>query len=424
MIDTKTIKQDFPILQRIINGKKLTYLDSTATTQKPNSVIDAISDYYRNYNANVHRAIYNIGEVATEKYEDSRAKVADFIKARRPEEIIFVRNATEALNLLAYVYGFNYLKEGDEVITTVMEHHSNIVPWQIWSKKGLKLKFVDINDDGTLKMEDYETLITERTRIITVAHASNVLGTINDIKKIGKIAHDHNALFIVDAAQSVPHMPVNVQDLNCDFMAFSGHKMLGPMGIGVLYGKYEILENLEPFMGGGEMISEVHKEGAKWADTPQKFEAGTPNVAGAIGLSAAIDYLNNIGMQNVRDHEKELVTYALKKLKERKDLEIYGPSDPEKKGGVIAFNFKNINPESLATHMQRQGIMIHSHDVAAILDRSGVAVRSGHHCAQPLMDRLGVVATARASFYVYNDKDDVETFIDGLDNVYKTLKIK
>lgn len=424
MIDTKKIKQDFPILQRIINGHKLTYLDSTATTQKPNMVIDSISDYYRNYNANAHRVIYNIGVESTEKYENARGKVAEFINAKKAEEIIFVRNTTEALNLLAYVYGFNYLKSGDEVITTVMEHHSNIVPWQIWSKKGLQLKFVDINDDGTLKMEEYEKLITNRTKIITVTHVSNVLGTINDIKKIGKIAHDHNALLIVDGAQSVPQMPVNVQDLNCDFLAFSGHKMLGPMAIGVLYGKYEILENLEPFMGGGEMIREVHKEGAKWADIPQRFEAGTPNVAGAVGLSAAIDYLNNIGMENVRDHEKELVSYTLTRLKDRKDLEIYGPLDPEKKGGVIAFNFKNINSESLTNTMQQQGIMIHPHDVASILDRAGVAVRSGHHCAQPLMDRLGVVATARVSFYVYNDEEDVETFIEGLDNIYKILKIK
>jgi cysteine desulfurase/selenocysteine lyase len=424
MIDAKKIKQDFPILQRIINGHRLTYLDNTATTQKPNAVIDSISDYYRNYNANVHRVIYKIGEEATEKYEKARGNVAKFINAKKAEEIIFVRNTTEALNLLAYVYGFNYFKPGDEIITTVMEHHSNVVPWQILSKKGLKLKFVDINEEGALKVEEYEKLITNRTKFITVTHVSNVLGTINDVQKIGKIAHDHNVLFIVDGAQSVPHMPVNVQDINCDFLAFSGHKMLGPTGIGVLYGKYDLLNNLEPFMGGGEMIREVHKNDVKWADLPQKFEAGTPNVAGAIGLSAAIDYLNNLGMDNVRAHEKKLVSYAMSRLKDRKDVEIYGPLSPEKRGGVIAFNFKNITPEKLTSALQKEGIMIHSHDVASILDRTGVAIRSGHHCAQPLMDRLGIVATARASFYVYNDEEDVDTFIAALDNIYKTLKIK
>ncbi len=422
-IDVEKIRKDFPILKKKINNKRVIYLDSTATSQKPIQVINAIKDYYENYNANVHRGIYKLSEEATELYENSRKNIADFINSKDSRSIVFVRNTTEALNLLAYSYGFNNLKEGDEVVLTVMEHHSNIVPWQFLKKKGIVLKFVDIDDEGYLKMNDFENLITEKTKIVSVTHASNVLGTINDVKKIGKIAHENGSLFIVDGAQSVPHMPVDVEDIDCDFLAFSGHKMLGPMGIGVLYGKYELLEKMDPFLGGGEMISEVHLTESRWAEVPLKFEAGTPNVEGAYGLSVAVDYLRKIGMENVRSHEKDLVSYTLKRLSEKDDIVVYGPKDPENRGGVISFNFKNVRPEKLAKALMMEGIMIHPHDVAQILDLEGIALRSGHHCAQPLMERLGVPATSRASFYIYNGKDDVDAFIESLDRVKEVLKL-
>ncbi|MDP8011286.1 MAG: cysteine desulfurase [Thermoplasmata archaeon] len=422
MIDVNKIRKDFPILERKFNGKRMIYLDSTATSQKPIQVIDAISDYYKNYNANVHRGIYGLSEEATDLYEKSRKNVSNFINSKQAESIVFVRNTTEALNLLAYTLG-KKLKDGDEIITTVMEHHSNIVPWQFLKEKGVKIKYIDINEDGTLKMDEFNNLITERTKIITVTHVSNVLGTINDIKHIGKIAHENGSYFIVDGAQSVPHMPVDVENIDCDFLAFSGHKMLGPMGIGVLYGKKEILDEMDPFMGGGEMINEVHLSGATWADVPLKFEAGTPNVEGAVGLSAAVNYLKNIGMENVREHEKYLVNYALKRIEEFNGITFYGPRDSEIRGGVIAFNFKNVKNEKIAKALMDEGIMIHPHDVASILDINAVMVRSGHHCAQPLMDRLGIPATSRASFYIYNDLDDIDEFINALDNVKKVLKL-
>jgi len=315
------------------------------------------------------------------------------------------------------------LKKGDEIVTTVMEHHSNIVPWQFLQENGIKIKFVDINEDGTLRMEQFSELITKRTKIVSVTHVSNVLGTINDVKYIGKIAHENDSYFIVDGAQSVPHMPVDVNSIDCDFLAFSGHKMLGPMGIGVLYGKKEILDEMDPFMGGGEMINEVHLSGATWAEVPLKFEAGTPNVEGAVGLSAAVDYLKKLGMDNVREHEKELVKYAMDRLENFDDITLYGPRNPEIKGGVIAFNFKNVKNAKIAKALMDEGIMIHPHDVASILDIDAVMVRSGHHCAQPLMERLGVPATSRASFYIYNDRDDIDEFIRALVNVKKVLKL-
>lgn len=422
MIDVNEIRKDFPILERRFNGKRMIYLDSTATSQKPEQVIEAISEYYRKYNANVHRGIYGLSEEATDLYEKSRRNIASFINSKNPESIVFVRNTTEALNLLSYSLG-KKLKSGDEIITTVMEHHSNIVPWQFLQERGIKIKYIDINKDGTLKMEQYGELITNRTKIVTVTQVSNVLGTINDVKEIGKIAHEHGAYFIVDGAQSVPHMPVDVQSMDCDFLAFSGHKMLGPMGIGVLYGKREILESMDPFMGGGEMISEVHMSGSTWAEVPLKFEAGTPNVEGAVGLSAAVDYLKKLGMEEVRNHEKDLVKYAIEKLEYFDDIIFYGPREPEKRGGVISFNFKNIKNEKIAKALKEEGIMIHPHDVASILDLDAVMVRSGHHCAQPLMERLGVPATSRASFYIYNGMDDIDDFISALRNVRKVLKL-
>ncbi|MBD6955859.1 MAG: cysteine desulfurase [Aciduliprofundum sp.] len=421
ILDVKRIREDFPILRRRINNKRPVYLDSTATTQKPRAVIDAIVNYYENYNANVHRGIYRLSEEATDLYEKSRKNIGNFIGARE-DSIVFVRNTTEALNLIAYSYG-NLLREGDEILTTIMEHHSNIVPWQFLSRKGVKLVFADINPDGTLNMDDFIGKINKRTRIVTVTHVSNVLGTINDVEEIGKIAHDQGAVFIVDGAQSVPHMPVDVRRINADFLAFSGHKMLGPMGIGVLYGRKDILESMDPFMGGGEMISEVHTYGSKWAEVPLKFEAGTPNVEGAVGLSAAVDYLRSLGMDNVRGHEKYLVSYALERLGSIEDIQIYGPKDPEKRGGVISFNFRNIRSERIHEQLRKEGIMIHPHDVATILDMDSVMVRSGHHCAQPLMERLDVPATSRASFYIYNDRDDVDALYDAIGKVRGVLRI-
>ncbi|MGC8686453.1 MAG: aminotransferase class V-fold PLP-dependent enzyme [Thermoplasmata archaeon] len=413
---------DFPIFERTFNGKKMVYLDSTATSQKPIQVIEAISEYYKKYNANVHRGIYGLSEEATDIYESSRKNISSFIHAKNPESIVFVRNTTEALNLLSYSLG-RTLKKGDEIITTVMEHHSNIVPWQFLQEKGIKLKYLDINNNGLLKMEDLNNLITKNTRIITLTQVSNVLGTINDVKEIGRIAHEHDTYFIVDGAQSVPHMPVDVEQLDCDFLAFSGHKMLGPMGIGVLYGKLELLNEMDPFMGGGEMINEVHITGSTWADVPLKFEAGTPNVEGAMGLSAAVDYLRNLGMEEVRNHEKEMVKYTLSELEKFEDVIFYGPKDPERRCGVVSFNFKNVKNVQMAKALMEEGIMIHPHDVASILDIDAVMVRSGHHCAQPLMDRLGVPATSRASFYIYNDIEDVDKFIDALKKVKKVLKL-
>lgn len=404
-MNVKKIREDFPILKRKINGKPLIYFDNTATSQKPIQVINAIREFYEKHNANIHRGVHTLSQEASEMYEEAHDKVAKFINARGREGVIFVRNTTEAINLVAYSWGLNNLKEGDEIVATVMEHHSNIVPWQfLEQRKGVVLKFVDINDDGTLKMEDYEKLITEKTKLVTVTHVSNVLGTINDVVKIGKLAHEVNALFLVDGAQSVPHMPVDVRKIDCDFLAFSGHKMLGPTGIGVLYGKEELLQKMEPFLGGGDMIHEVWLHKATYNTLPWKFEAGTANIAGGVGLAAAIDYLEKIGMENIREHEKKLTEYALKKM-EIENIHIYGPLDVKIKGGVISFNIKDLNP----------------HDVAALLDEHGIAVRSGHHCAQPLMRRLGVNGTVRASFYIYNTKEEIDIFVEALEKIVKLL---
>jgi cysteine desulfurase/selenocysteine lyase len=406
-LDVAKIKKDFPIMERKIHGKPLCYLDSAATSQKPRQVIDAVSEFYSNYNANVHRAIYELGEDATRGYEGAREKIAHFINARSSSEIVFTRGTTESINIVAYGWGMKgKLGKGDEIVSTVMEHHSNHIPWFfVQDYKGVKLSWIDIDDEGYLKMEDLDRLVTERTKMVAVTQCSNVLGTINPIKEIAKKAHEVNALCLVDAAQSVPHFPVDMQNLDCDLLAFSGHKMLGPTGIGVLYGKEKVLEEMEPMLGGGEMIREVHLGRATWNDVPWKFEGGTPDPAGAVGLGAAIDYLSSLGMQNVRQHEIELNAYGLEMLGKIKGISILGPMDPKKRGGLIAFTI----PEA------------HPHDIAAILDAEGIAIRSGHNCAQPLMERCGIPATARASFYVYNSPEDIDRLVKGLKKVQEVF---
>lgn len=404
LLNVPEIKKDFPILQRKMRDKPLTYLDSTATSQKPQQVIDSMVDYYSRYNANVHRAIYELGEEATRAYEGARERIAEFIGAKDPMEVAFTKSTTESLNVVAYGYALKSgrLAKGDEVLGTVLEHHSNHVPWHfVRDLKGIVLKYVDVDDEGHLRMEQYDELITKRTKLVTVAHVSNVLGTITDVKEIAKRAHEVGAVCVVDAAQSVPHLPVDVAALDCDFLAFSGHKMLGPTGIGILYGKKEMLEATEPLLGGGEMISEVHLGSAKWNDVPYKFEGGTPPIAEAIGLGAAVDYLTKLGMLAVRQHEMELTAYALEKLAKIPGVRLYGPRSVKERGGVVSFTMDKAHP----------------HDIASILDVEGVCIRSGHHCAQPLMERYDLAATARASFYVYNDLEDVDRLVAALEKV-------
>lgn len=403
-INVMKIREDFPILKRRVNGKPLVYFDNAATSQKPSVVIEAIRRYYSEYNANIHRGIHKLAEEATLAHEEAREKVAKFINANRTEEIVFVRNATEAMNLVAYTWGQTNIGSGDKVVLTIMEHHSNIVPWQLLAqKKNAKIEFVKIDEKGFLKLDEMREAIDENTKLVCVTHASNVLGTINPVSEIAKLAHNKGALVLVDAAQSVPHMRVNSREMDCDFMAVSGHKMLGPTGIGVLYGKTRLLENMPPFLGGGEMIKEVHTSGATWKDLPYKYEAGTPNIAGAIGLGAAVDYLRKIGMENVQEHEKEITGYAISKMSQVKGLTIYGPRDVEHRVGVVSFNLGDI----------------HAHDLASIMDEEGIAIRSGHHCAQPLMEFLNIPAASRASFYIYNTKEEVDIFINALEKARK-----
>ena len=404
MLETsfESVRRDFPILNRKINGKRLVYLDSAATSQKPKSVVEAIASYYRRSNANIHRGLYALSEEATALYEKAREKLARFISARRSKEVVFTRNTTEALNLLAHSVGGS-LGRDDHVLLTEMEHHSNIVPWQLLAgRKGVRLAFVPFDRDGKLDLGAYERMVRRlRPKIVSFTHASNVLGTINPVREMTDIAHAAGALVILDGTLSVPHMPVSVRRLGIDFLAFSGHKMLGPTGIGVLWGREELLEQMPPFLGGGGMIKEVKLEGSSWNELPWKFEAGTPNISGAIGLGAAVDYLEGLGMGRVRRHGMMLMRYALEKLGEWKDLDIYGPMDARKRAGVIAFNMRGV----------------HAHDVAAVLDSEGIAIRAGHHCAQPLMERLGVRATARASFYIYNSRQDIDALAEGLEKV-------
>ncbi|MFB1051180.1 cysteine desulfurase [Paraliobacillus sp. JSM ZJ581] len=395
-MDVKAIRSQFPILNQEINGNPLVYLDSTATSQKPMSVIEAVNAYYRLNNSNVHRGVHTLGTRATDQYEGAREKVRAFIHAQSTEEVIFTRGTTTAINTIAYSYGNKNLSHGDEIVLTPMEHHSNIIPWQQVAKEtGATLTYIPLQSDGTITLKDVKETITPNTKIVAMTHVSNVLGTINPIKEVADIAHKNGAIIVVDGAQAVPHMAVDVQALNCDFYAFSGHKMCAPTGIGVLYGKKALLEEMEPVEFGGEMIDFVDLYDSTWKELPWKFEGGTPIIAGAIGLGAAIDFLNTIGMDNITEHETELVTHAMQQLKTIDGIEIYGP---ENRAGLITFNLADVHP----------------HDTATVLDAEGVAVRAGHHCAQPLMKWLQVTATARASFYLYNTTDDVDRFITAL----------
>jgi len=399
------IRADFPIFYTSGN-ERLVYLDSAATSQKPSAVIEAVASFERMYNANVHRGIYPLSQKATDLFEGARAHAAAFIHASSPEETVFVRGATEALNIIALGLGIHSLNEGDEILLSTMEHHSNIVPWLMLAWKGVRVKFVRYGENGTLDLEDLSEKMNRRTRIVSVTHLSNVLGTVNPVSEIVRIAHDGGALCVVDGAQAVPHMEVNMKEIGCDFYAFSGHKMLAPTGIGVLYGRKEILKDMEPVLGGGEMISEVTTCSATWNELPYKFEAGTPNVSGAIGLDAAISYLERIGMDRVADMDRRLVEYATTRMLEQEDVEIYGPRDPEMRRSLISFNLKGI----------------HGHDVSEILGRQGISIRSGHHCAQPLLRTLNQPSVCRASFYIYNTTEDIDRFAEGLDMVRKVFK--
>ncbi len=401
MFDPAKIKKDFPILKREVNGHQLVYLDSGATSQKPTVVLDAERNYYENNNANVHRGAHTLGDEATQMYQDSREKVAKFIGAKT-EEIIFVRNTTEAINLVAYAWGMDNLKESDVIITTLMEHHADLVPWQEVAKRtGARVEVVGLTEDGLIDMDDYEKKLKMKPKLVSFVHVSNALGTINPVKEMTKLAHKVGATVLVDGAQAVPHMRVDVADIGCDFYAFSGHKMLGPMGIGVLWGRKEILEKMSPFLTGGGMISEVYTDHSTWAEVPDKFEAGTPNVAGAVGLASAIDYLENLGLENVLEHDQMITGYALEQLCKVTNLVIMGTKNPEMRSGSVSFEYKGV----------------HAHDVATILDSEGVAVRSGHHCTMPLHNHLGVAASIRASFNVYTTKEDIDLLVEALSKV-------
>lgn len=385
------VRKDFPILRQEVHGKPLVYLDNAATSQKPTRVIRAIQEYYESYNANVHRGIHTLGERATAAYEDARAKVAAFINAPSERCIVWVKNTSEAINLVAYAWGRRNVGPGDEILITPMEHHSNLIPWQELARAvGARLRYFDLTPDGRLEMANLDAVLTDRTRLVSLTHASNVLGTINPVREITEAAHRKGAVVLVDGAQSVPHMPVDVQAIGCDFFAFSGHKMCGPTGIGVLYGRLEVLEAMEPFLYGGEMIRSVTLEKAEWNEVPWKFEAGTPNIAGTVGMAAAVDYLQSIGMQAIRAYEHELVQYAMGVLESLEGMTIYGPRG--ERAGLIAFNYAGIHP----------------HDLATILDQEGIAIRAGHHCAQPLMRWLDVPATARVSFSFYNTREEID----------------
>lgn len=395
----KEIKSYFPILNQEINGNPLIYLDSAATSQKPVQVIEALKEYYEQDNANVHRGVHTLGNRATEKYEGAREKVRKFINANSLEEIIFLRGTTTAINLISQSYGRANVGEGDEIVITYMEHHSNIIPWQQLAKeRGAILKYVELEKDGTISLEQVRAAVTERTKIVSMVYVSNVLGTMNPVKEVAQIAHENGAVMVVDGAQAAPHLKIDVQQLDCDFFAFSGHKMCGPTGIGVLYGKKELLNNMEPVEFGGEMIDFVGLYDSTWKELPWKFEGGTPIIAGAVGLGAAIDFLNEIGLNEIEKHEHQMAAYAMEKMSTIEGLDIYGPADPQLRAGIVTFNLNDVHP----------------HDVATVLDMSGIAVRAGHHCAQPLMKWLEVSATARASFYLYNSESDVDRLVEGL----------
>lgn len=398
-MNAREIRELFPILNQEVNGSPLVYLDSAATSQKPVQVIEALDKYYREYNSNVHRGVHTLGTRATDGYEGTREKVRKFINAKSIEEIIFTRGTTTAINMVAGSYGRDNLKEGDEIVISYMEHHSNIIPWQQVAKQtGATLKYIDLQEDGTISLDTVREVVTENTKIVSIMQVSNVLGVMNPIKEIAEIAHQNGAIMVVDGAQSAPHMKIDVQDLNCDFFAFSGHKMCGPTGIGVLYGKKALLEKMEPVEFGGEMIDFVGLYESTWKELPWKFEGGTPIIAGAIGLGAAIDFLNEVGLENIEKHEHALAAYAMDKMSEIEGMTIYGPKEAGKRAGLVTFNIDDVHP----------------HDVATVLDAEGIAVRAGHHCAQPLMKWLKASATARASFYLYNTEEDIDKLVAGL----------
>ena len=404
--DVAAVQKDFPILSRTFNGKRLVYLDSGATSHRPEQVVQAEMDLYRKSNANVHRGIYDLSEEATVLFEAARDKIQGFIHAPAREECVWTRGTTESLNLLATVIG-SKMEKGDEVVGTVMEHHSNHVPWQFLQKRGIVLKHVDIDEEGRLRLDQYEQLVTDRTKVVTVTQVSNVLGTINPIREIARIAHRHGALCIVDGAQSVPHLPEDVRALECDALAFSGHKMLGPTGIGLLWARRELLEKWDPFLGGGDMIRSVQLKEATWNELPYKFEAGTPNIAGVVGLGAAVDYLQRLGMENVRAHEEQLIRYGMKVLNAIPGVRVFGPPKPEEHSGVLSFWMDGAHP----------------HDIADIMNSEAVSIRAGHHCAMPLMMRLQVPATNRASVYVYNSEEDLDALGAGLQKVRSVFRL-
>jgi cysteine desulfurase/selenocysteine lyase len=398
-LDVAVIRKDFPVLGRTVHGKPLVYLDNAATSQKPRAVIDALVDYYERYNSNVHRGVHTLSMEATDRYEEARTKVARFINAPSPETVVWTRNTTEAINLVSHSWARATLQPGDEILATELEHHSNLVPWQqVAQQTGAVLRFIPMHQDFTLDLSDLDRLLTPRTRLVALTMMSNVLGTITPSKEITAAAHRVGAKVLLDAAQAVPHLPTDVQDLDCDFMAFSAHKMLGPTGIGVLYARAELLEEMPPFLTGGEMVNEVTLERASWANLPMRFEAGTPNVADAIAMGAAVDYLSALGMERVRAHEVQLTSYALERFKEMEEVVVYGPTDIEQRGGVVSFYTGDIHP----------------HDVGTVLDQLGIAIRAGHHCAMPLMNKLEVPATGRASFYIYNTVEEVDALVEGL----------
>ncbi|MEO6043065.1 MAG: cysteine desulfurase [Tepidiformaceae bacterium] len=405
-LDTVRIQRDFPILSQEVNGRRLVYLDNAATTQKPRQVIDALVNYYETSNANIHRGIHTLAVRATEQYEGVRAKVAAHIGAGNPADIVFTRNTTESINLVARAWGDANIGEGDEIVLSLMEHHSNIVPWQMLAKRaGANLRYAAVNDDGTLDLDSLRSLVTPSTKLVSIVHMSNVLGTINPVAEIAEIAHAAGALLLVDGAQSSPHLPLDVTEMGCDWFAFSAHKMLGPTGVGVLWAKPGLLQEMEPFLAGGEMISVVKPEASTWADVPHKFEAGTPNIADVIAFGAALDYLRDLGMETVREHEKAITAHAIEQLERLPGVRIHGPHDVELRGGAVSFTVDGVHP----------------HDVSTVVDSHGVAIRAGHHCAQLLMRRLNVPATNRASFYIYNDERDVEVLIEALRHAIKVF---
>jgi cysteine desulfurase/selenocysteine lyase len=408
-VDPEHLKTEFPILDQEINGHRLVYLDSASTSQKPQAVLEAMDTYYREYNANVHRGIYTIGEKATAEYEKARAKVARLVGVADAHEVVFVRNATEAINLVAYAWGRRNIGRGDVIVLTEMEHHANLVPWQLLAQeRDADLEFIPITDDGILRQDVFDVLLKLKPKLVAFAHVSNTLGTINPGEDMTRRAHDAGALVLVDGAQAVPHVPVDIAAIGCDFYAFSGHKMLAPTGSGALWGRRELLEAMPPFLAGGEMIREVHLRRSEFNDIPWKFEAGTPDISGAVGFGAAADYLRELGMDKVREHERELVAYALEVLpREVPAIELYGPLDPELRGGVVPFNIPGVHP----------------HDVAQVLDRFGIAIRAGHHCTMPLHERLDLAATARASFGVYTTKADIDALAAGLKQVVQLFGV-